>query len=58
MWNGYILILEVTKLVKVKMLVQSTYNGQLLREGKVYDIAKETAERWQLSKIAEIVQED
>ncbi|MFC4387581.1 hypothetical protein ACFOZ1_07105 [Gracilibacillus marinus] len=45
-------------MVKVKMLVQSTYNGQLLREGKVYDIAKETAERWQLSKIAEIVQED
>ncbi|WP_194287276.1 hypothetical protein [Gracilibacillus oryzae] len=45
-------------MTKVKMLVQSTYNGQLLREGRVYEVPAETAERWQVSKIAEIIQED
>ncbi|MFC4404437.1 hypothetical protein [Gracilibacillus xinjiangensis] len=45
-------------MIKVKMLVQSTYNGQLLREGKIYEVPEETAERWQVSKIAEIIQEE
>ncbi|SER10902.1 hypothetical protein SAMN04487944_101258 [Gracilibacillus ureilyticus] len=42
-------------MIKVKMLVQTTYNGQLLREGKIYEVTTETAERWHASKIAEIV---
>ncbi|WP_163539266.1 hypothetical protein [Gracilibacillus sp. YIM 98692] len=40
---------------KVKMLVQTTYNKQLLREGKVYEINDETARRWEVSKIAAII---
>lgn len=37
------------------MLVQTTYNGQLLRQGKEYEIPEETAKRWDSSNIAEIV---
>lgn len=40
-------------MMKVKMLVQSQYKSKLLREGKVYEINDETAERWILSKLAE-----
>ncbi|MFD2656139.1 MULTISPECIES: hypothetical protein [Gracilibacillus] len=43
---------------KVKMLVQSTYNKELLRAGKVYEINDETAKRWQISRIAEIIEEE
>lgn len=42
---------------KVKMLVQSTYNNELLRAGKVYEVNDETAKRWDASKIAEIIKE-
>ncbi|WP_186577710.1 hypothetical protein [Aquibacillus kalidii] len=42
-------------MAKVKMLVQTTYNGQLLREGKEYDVADETAKRWDISRIAKIM---
>ena len=45
-------------MVKVRMLVQSTYNKELLRAGKIYEIHAETAQRWQVSKIAEIIYED
>ncbi|WP_162840604.1 MULTISPECIES: hypothetical protein [Gracilibacillus] len=41
---------------KVKMLVQSTYNDELLRAGKTYEVNDDTAQRWQISKIAEIVE--
>lgn len=40
-------------MIKVKMNVQTAYYGDLLRKGKVYNIAKETAERWIASNIAE-----
>ncbi len=40
------------------MLVQSTYNKELLRAGKIYEVNEETAKRWQVSRIAEIVQQD
>jgi len=43
-------------MTKVKMLVQTTYNKQLLRKGKVYDVADDTAARWQVSRIAEIAE--
>ncbi|MDC3416242.1 hypothetical protein [Aquibacillus salsiterrae] len=39
----------------VKMIVQTTYNGQLLRAGKEYEVASETAHRWDVSNIAKIV---
>ncbi len=39
--------------VKVKMNVQTAYHGKLLRAGKVYEVEKETAERWLASKLAE-----
>ncbi|UOQ85780.1 hypothetical protein [Gracilibacillus salinarum] len=45
-------------MTKVKMLVQSTYNKELLRAGKVYEVNNETAHRWQVSRIAEIVEEE
>ncbi|GAB2555472.1 hypothetical protein [Gracilibacillus alcaliphilus] len=44
-------------MAKVKMLVQSTYNKELLRAGKIYEVNDETAQRWQVSKIAEMVEE-
>ncbi|GAA5415256.1 hypothetical protein Pryu01_00280 [Paraliobacillus ryukyuensis] len=43
-------------MVKVRMLVQTRYNEQLLRVNKEYDIPKETAIRWDQSKLAEIVE--
>ncbi len=46
---------DVNMAKKVKMLVQTTYNKQLLREGKVYEINDETARRWEVSKIAAII---
>ncbi|MGN8646982.1 hypothetical protein ACTNEO_13430 [Gracilibacillus sp. HCP3S3_G5_1] len=45
-------------MTKVKMLVQSTYNKELLRAGKIYEINDETAKRWQISRIAEIIEEE
>ncbi len=45
-------------MTKVKMLVQSTYNKELLRAGKIYEVNEETAKRWQVSRIAEIVSQD
>ncbi|RCW63740.1 hypothetical protein [Saliterribacillus persicus] len=45
-------------MVKVKMLVQSTYNKEILRKGKEYDIPLETAKRWEVSKIAIIIEEE
>lgn len=41
--------------MKVKMLVQTMFRGDLLRAGKVYDIPEETAKKWLISKIAEEV---
>ena len=37
------------------MKVQTTYNGKILREGKEYEIPMETAKRWDVSNIAEII---
>lgn len=48
--------LERYTMVKVRMLVQTRYNEQLLRVNKEYDIPKETAIRWDQSKLAEIVE--
>ncbi|SFL86721.1 hypothetical protein SAMN04487943_104403 [Gracilibacillus orientalis] len=45
-------------MAKIKMLVQSTYNKELLRAGKIYEINDETAKRWQISKIAEIIEDE
>ncbi|WP_187371022.1 hypothetical protein [Gracilibacillus massiliensis] len=45
-------------MTKVKMLVQSTYNKEVLRAGKIYEVNEETAKRWQVSTIAEIVSQD
>ncbi|MDC3415011.1 hypothetical protein NC797_15200 [Aquibacillus sp. 3ASR75-11] len=42
---------------KVMMLVQSAYNGEIFREGKVYVIQDETAARWHASGIAKIVED-
>ncbi|WP_181397492.1 MULTISPECIES: hypothetical protein [Gracilibacillus] len=44
-------------MTKVKMLVQTTYKNELLREGKVYDIPDDTAKRWIISKIAQKYEE-
>jgi hypothetical protein len=44
-------------MIKVKMNVQTSYHGQLLRAGKVYEIEKEIALRWIASKLAEKVEE-
>lgn len=40
-------------MVKVKMNVQTAYHGNLLRQGKVYEVDEETAKRWIASKLAE-----
>ena len=45
-------------MTKVRMLVQTTYQKELLRKGKIYDIADETAKRWKISRIAEIVSDE
>lgn len=45
-------------MVKVKMLVQTTYNNEILREGKIYQIAHATAQRWHASNIAVILEAD
>lgn len=39
--------------MKVKMLVQTMYRGELLRAGKVYEVNEDTAKKWIISKIAE-----
>ncbi|MEC5422980.1 hypothetical protein QGM71_05640 [Virgibacillus sp. C22-A2] len=39
-------------MIKVKMNVQTAYHGELLREGKVYEIDETIAKRWIASKIA------
>ncbi|MHA6252403.1 hypothetical protein [Oceanobacillus sp. CAU 1775] len=44
-------------MIKVKMNVQTSYHGELLRAGKIYSIEKEIAERWIASKLAERVEE-
>lgn len=41
------------KLVKVKLNVQTMYQGKLLRAGKVYEVNEKTAERWIASGLAE-----
>lgn len=38
------------------MNVQTMYRGELLRAGKIYEISKETAEKWIASKLAEKVE--
>lgn len=43
-------------MLKIKMNVQTAYHGDLLREGKVYEIEETTAKRWIASKIAEKVE--
>ncbi|WP_226034796.1 hypothetical protein [Aquibacillus saliphilus] len=45
-------------MLKVKMLVQTSYNGDILREGKEYLIPKKTAERWHASRLAKILNEE
>lgn len=45
------------KMAKVKMLVQTKYNDQLLRAEKVYEVPDETAKRWDQSRLAVIVNE-
>lgn len=45
----------VSHLLTIKMNVQSAYHGELLREGKIYDIDETTANRWISSKIATLV---
>jgi len=37
---------------KVKLNVQTMYQGELLRAGKVYEVNKKTAERWIASNLA------
>lgn len=39
------------------MNVQTSYHGDLLRAGKVYEINDETAKRWIQSKLAEKAEE-
>lgn len=39
--------------IRVKLNVQTMYKAELLRAGKVYEINKETAERWIISGLAE-----
>lgn len=40
-------------MVKVKLIVQTMYQGELLRAGKTYEVNKRTAERWIASGLAE-----
>lgn len=40
-------------MVKVRMLVQTAYHGELLRAGKEYEVEEAIAERWVSSGIAE-----
>lgn len=49
---------EVSIAMKIKMLVQTMYRGELLRAGKVYEINEETAQKWLVSKMAEEVNEE
>ena len=39
-------------MIKIKLNVQTMYKGELLRAGKIYDINKETAEKWIISNLA------
>lgn len=41
---------------KIRMLVQTTYHGELLRAGKVYEVEEEIAKRWLESGIAESIE--
>lgn len=43
-------------MIKVKLNVQTMYRGELLRAGKVYEINKETAEKWIASNLASKVE--
>ncbi len=45
-------------MAKVKMLVQTKYNDQLLRANKEYEIPDETAKRWDQSRLAVIVNKE
>ncbi|MBM7572308.1 hypothetical protein [Aquibacillus albus] len=47
----------MSKMAKVEMIVQTMYNGQLLRAGKVYEVGDDTAQRWQISNIAKVVED-
>ncbi|CQR47566.1 hypothetical protein BN1058_01892 [Paraliobacillus sp. PM-2] len=42
-------------MAKVKMLVQTKYNDQLLRAEKIYEVPDETAKRWDQSRLAIII---
>lgn len=42
-------------MIKVKLNVQTMYQGDLLRAGKVYEVNEKTAERWIASGLAEKV---
>lgn len=44
-------------MMKIKMNVQTMYKGELLRVGKIYEINKQTAEKWIKSKLATKVEE-
>lgn len=44
--------------MQVKLNVQTMYKGELLRAGKVYEISKETAERWIVSGLAEKIEDE
>lgn len=44
-------------MIKVKLNVQTMYKGELLRAGKVYEINRETAERWIMSNLATKIEE-
>lgn len=38
---------------KIKLNVQTMYQGELFRAGKIYEVNKKTAERWIASGLAE-----
>lgn len=44
-------------MIKVKLNVQTMYQGELLRAGNIYEVNKETAKRWILSHLATEVKE-
>ncbi|WP_179107158.1 hypothetical protein [Sediminibacillus massiliensis] len=45
-------------MLTVKMKVQTAYHGELLREGKEYEVDDSTAQRWHSSNIAAIIEEE
>lgn len=45
-------------MIKVKLNVQTMYQGELLRAGKAYQVNKKTAKRWIASGLAEKILTD